>query len=244
MERTLNPLPPRSITLGDRELARVNVFMRRVYNWMAGGLALTALVAWWAQGTPAVMQALFNPATGSPSGLFWVLALAELGLVFGLSGLVQRMSAGTAGILFAVYAALNGLTISFIFLLYTSTSLVSTFLVCAGTFAVVSVWSYSTKRDLTRWGSFLFMGLIGIIIASLVNIFLKSPLLYWIVSYLGVGIFVGLTAYDTQQLKLMALTNDMGEEVAAKASIVGALKLYLDFINLFLLLLRIMGDRR
>ncbi|RJX35336.1 MAG: Bax inhibitor-1/YccA family protein [Desulfarculus sp.] len=243
MEKTLNPIPPRSITLGESELARVNVFMRRVYNWMAGGLALTALVAWWAQGTPAVVEALFNPTTG-PTGLFWILALAELGLVFGLSGLVQRMSAGTAGLLFAVYSALNGLTISFIFMIYTTGSLVSTFLVCAGTFAVASVWAYSTKRDLTRWGSFLFMGLIGIIIASLVNFFLKSPMLYWIVSYLGVGIFVGLTAYDTQQLKLMVLTNDMGEEVAAKASIIGALKLYLDFINLFLMLLRIMGDRR
>ncbi len=243
MERAFNQ-PGQPSVLGERDLARVNAFMRRVYNWMAGGLALTALVAWWAQGSEAVIGALFNPATGGPTMLFWVLCIAELGLVFGLSGMVHKMSAATAGILFAVYSALNGLTISFIFLIYTQASLVSTFLVCAGTFAIVSIWAYTTKKDLTGWGNFLFMGLIGIIIASVVNIFLASPAIYWIVSYVGVGIFVGLTAYDTQQLKLMALSNDMDGETAAKVSIIGALKLYLDFINLFLLLLRIMGDRR
>jgi uncharacterized protein len=243
MERAFNR-PGLPTTLSDRDLDRVNAFMRRVYNWMAGGLALTALMAFWAQGTPAVVNALFNPATGGPTMLFWVLCIAELGLVFGLSGMVHKMSASTAGILFAVYSALNGLTISFIFLIYTSSSLVSTFFVCAGTFAVVSVWAYTTKKDLTGWGSFLFMGLIGIIIASIVNMFLASSAIYWIISYVGVGIFVGLTAYDTQQLKLMALSNDMDEEVAAKVSIIGALKLYLDFINLFLLLLRVMGGRK
>lgn len=243
MEQTFSP-PPLPTTLSDRDIAQVNAFMRRVYNWMAGGLAITGLVAYWAQSSPSVINALFNPQTGGATMLFWVLMFAELGLVFGLSGMVHRMSSSTAALLFAVYSALNGLTISFIFLIYTSSSLVSTFLICAGTFAVVSVWAYTTKRDLTAWGSFLFMGLIGIVIASLVNMFLASPMLYWIISYIGIGVFVGLTAYDTQQLKLFALSGGAEGEMGQKASIIGALKLYLDFINLFLLLLRLMGDRR
>jgi FtsH-binding integral membrane protein len=236
------PQVPASLTSRQQEL--VSAFMRRVYNWMAGGLALTGLVAWWAQGSETVVQALFNPQTGGPTMLFWLLAIAELGLVFGLSGMVHRMSASTAGLLFGVYSALNGLTLSFIFLIYTQASLVSTFFITAGTFAVVSVWAYSTKKDLSGWGQFLFMGLIGIIIASIVNMFLASPMIYWIVSYLGVGIFVGLTAYDTQWLKSVALSGEMDEETGSKVAIIGALKLYLDFINLFLMLLRILGDRR
>ena len=146
--------------------------------------------------------------------------------------------------MFGLYSALNGLTLSFIFLVYTQSSLVSTFFITAGTFAVVSVWAYTTKRDLSGWGQFLFMGLIGIVIASLVNIFLASPMIYWIVSYVGVGIFVGLTAYDTQWLKQVALSGEMDAETGNKVAIIGALKLYLDFINLFLMLLRILGDRR
>ncbi len=243
MQTAFTP-PPLPVTLNARQQEVVSAFMRRVYNWMAGGLALTGLVAWWAQGSETVIQALFNPQTGGPTMLFWVLALAELGLVFGISGMVHRLSASTAGLLFAVYSAINGLTLSFIFLIYTQASLVSTFLITAGTFAVVSVWAYTTKRDLSGWGQFLFMGLIGIIIASLVNMFLASPMLYWIVSYIGVGIFVGLTAYDTQWLRQAALSGQMDEETGGKMAIVGALKLYLDFINLFLMLLRVLGDRR
>jgi len=236
------PQVPAILTSRQQEL--VSAFMRRVYNWMAGGLALTGLVAWWAQSSETVILALFNPQTGGPTMLFWLLAIAELGLVFGISGMVHRMSASTAGLLFVLYSALNGLTISFIFLIYTQASLVSTFFITAGTFAVVSVWAYSTKKDLSGWGQFLFMGLIGIIIASIVNMFLASPMIYWIVSYVGVGIFVGLTAYDTQWLKSVALSGEMDEETGGKLAIIGALKLYLDFINLFLMLLRILGDRR
>lgn len=236
------PQVPASLTSRQQEL--VSAFMRRVYNWMAGGLALTGLVAWWAQGTPAVVNALFNQQTGGPTGLFWLLAIGELALVFGLSGMINRMSASTAGLLFGLYSALNGLTLSFIFLVYTQASLVSTFFITAGTFAVVSVWAYSTKKDLSGWGQFLFMGLIGIVIASIVNIFLASPMIYWIVSYVGVGIFVGLTAYDTQWLKHVALSGEMDAETGNKVAVIGALKLYLDFINLFLMLLRILGDRR
>lgn len=234
------PPPPGAGVLG-HELAEVNAFMRRVYNWMAGGLALTGLVAWYTATTPAILRLLFTP-TG-PSMLFWILAIGELALVFVISGAINRLGSAVAGGLFILYSALNGLTISFIFLLYTGQSIVSTFLVTAGTFAAVSIWGYTTKRDLTGWGSFLFMGLVGIIIASVVNIFLRSPMMMWIVTYLGVGIFVGLTAYDTQQLKNLA-QGGLDEDAASKASILGALKLYLDFINLFLLLLRIFGSRR
>ncbi|MBU4563421.1 MAG: Bax inhibitor-1/YccA family protein [Desulfarculus sp.] len=243
MQTTFTP-PPLPAALSTQQQERVSAFMRRVYNWMAGGLALTGLVAWWAQSSEAVIGALFNPQTGGPTMLFWVLAIGELALVFGISGMINRLSSSTAGLLFGLYSALNGLTLSFIFLLYTQASLVSTFLITAGTFGAVSVWAYTTKRDLSGWGQFLFMGLIGIIIASVVNMFMASPMIYWIVSYVGVGIFVGLTAYDTQALKQIALSGQMDEETGNKMAIVGALKLYLDFINLFLMLLRVLGDRR
>jgi FtsH-binding integral membrane protein len=170
--------------------------------------------------------------------------VAQLGLVVYLSGWIQNMSASKAMGIFILYSGLTGLTFSFIFLAYTMSSIASTFMVTAGTFAAMSIYGYTTKKDLTSWGSFLFMGLIGIIIASVVNIFLGSETIYWLVTYAGVLIFVGLTAYDTQKIKEMNILGNEGTEEDTKEAISGALRLYLDFINLFLMLLRIMGDRR
>lgn len=219
----------------------VNDFVRSVYNWMAIGLALTGFVAFYVSNSPSMIRLIFGNSI-----LFFMIILAELGLVFAISGMVNKMSAGTATGLFVLYSALNGLTLSFIFLAYTRTSIVSTFFICAGTFVGCSVYGWVTKRDLTSWGGFLMMGLIGIIIASLVNMFLRSSGMSMIISYIGVIVFVGLTAYDTQKLKNMAMTQPAGLEagVVRKGAILGALSLYLDFINLFLMLLRIFGQGR
>jgi hypothetical protein len=178
--------------------------------------------------------------------LLFALIFVELGLVFAISGMVNRMSAGVATSLFVLYAALNGVTLSFIFLIYTHTSIVSTFFICGATFVGCSVYGWTTKKDLTSLGGFLMMGLIGIVIASLVNMFIQSSGMSLIISYIGVIVFVGLTAYDTQKLKNMALTQPAGLDggVIRKGAILGALSLYLDFINLFLMLLRIFGQSR
>jgi len=219
----------------------VNNFVRSVYNWMAIGLALTGLVALYVSSSPTMMRLIF----GNPL-VFFVIILAELGLVFSISARVNRMSAGTATSLFVIYSGLNGITLSFIFLAYTRTSIVSTFFICAATFIGCSIYGWSTKKDLTSWGGFLMMGLIGVIIASLVNMFIRSSAMSMMISYIGVLVFVGLTAYDTQKIKNMALTQPAGLEgaVVRKGAILGALSLYLDFINLFLLLLRIFGHSR
>jgi hypothetical protein len=208
---------------------------------MGVGLALTGVVAYLVAHTPAVRGLVFGNSL-----IFFGLIIAELALVFSISGMVNRMSAGTATSLFVLYAGLNGVTISFIFLVYAGASIVSTFFICAGTFVACSVYGWTTKKDLTSWGGFLMMGLIGIIIASLVNMFVQSSAVSMIVSYIGVFVFVGLTAYDTQKIKNMALTQPAGLEagVIRKGAILGALSLYLDFINLFLLMLRIFGGAR
>jgi FtsH-binding integral membrane protein len=219
----------------------VNDFVRSVYNWMGIGLALTGFMAFYVSSSPTMIRLIF----GNPI-IFFILILAELGMVFAISGMVNRMSAGTATSLFVIYSALNGVTLSFIFLAYTRTSIVSTFFICAGTFIGCSIYGWATKKDLTSWGGFLMMGLIGIIIASLVNIFIKSSAMSIIISYIGVFVFVGLTAYDTQKIKNMAMTQPAGLDnaVVRKGAILGALSLYLDFINLFLMLLRIFGQTR
>jgi len=208
---------------------------------MAIGLGLTGLMALFVSGNEAILRLVFANRM-----IFFGLIIVELALVFSISGMVNRMSAGTATALFVVYSALNGVTLSFIFLVYTRASIVSTFFICAATFLAFSVYGWRTKKDLTSWGSFLFMGLIGIIIASLVNMFIRSSAVSVIVSYIGVLVFVGLTAYDTQRLKNMALTQPDGLDgaVIRKGAILGALSLYLDFINLFLMLLRIFGQGR
>jgi FtsH-binding integral membrane protein len=207
---------------------------------MAIGLALTGFVAFYVASNPTLLNFIFRNQI-----LFFGLIIAELGLVFWISARIQNMQASTATAPFVLYSALNGATLSFIFILYTRASIASTFFVCAATFVACSIYGWTTKRDLTSLGGFLMMGLIGIIIASLVNIFFRSPAMHMIISYIGVLVFVGLTAYDTQNLKAMAASQpaDVGASAIRKGAILGALKLYLDFINLFLMLLRILGNR-
>ena len=219
---------------------RVNEFIRSVYNWMAIGLALTGFIAYYVANTPALLNLILGNQI-----LFFGLIIAELALVFTISARVHRMQASTATALFVLYSALNGATLSFIFIAYTRASIASTFFVCAATFIACSIYGWTTKRDLTSMGGFLMMGLIGIIIASLVNLFIRSSAMHMIISYIGVLVFVGLTAYDTQNLKAMAVSqpSDVGASALRKGAILGALKLYLDFINLFLMLLRILGNR-
>ncbi|MBW1892221.1 MAG: Bax inhibitor-1/YccA family protein [Deltaproteobacteria bacterium] len=219
----------------------VNSFIRSVYNWMAAGLAITGFVAFYVVNNDTLLQLIFGNQL-----IFFGLIIGELALVFTISARVNKMKASTATSLFILYAALNGATLSVVLLMYTMTSIASTFFICAGTFAVCSVYGMVTKRDLTGVGGFMFMGLIGIIIASVVNIFIQSSLLSMMISYIGVLIFVGLTAYDTQKLKNMALTQPAGLDAGTirKGAIMGALTLYLDFINMFLFLLHILGVSR
>lgn len=223
----------------DAVAAEQQRFMVRVYNWMTAGLAVTGVLAFYVSNSETMM----NIIHGNPIVPI-VLIVAQLGLVIYLSGWIQKMSASQATGVFMLYAGLTGLTFSFIFLAYTASSITSAFLVTAGTFAAMSVYGYTTKKDLTSWGSFLFMGLIGIIIASLVNMFLQNEAMHWIITYAGVLVFVGLTAYDTQKIKNMNILGNEGTDEDTREAIIGALTLYLDFINLFLMLLRIMGDRR
>ena len=220
-------------------IAISNTFFRKVYLWMTAGLAITALASFLMLSSASAQQLIFGNRM-----VFYGLIFAELGLVIAMSAAINRISAATATLMFLGYSALNGVTFAAIFLLYTNSSIASAFLVTAGTFGAMSVYGYATKRDLTGFGSFLFMGLVGIIIASVVNIFLQSEMIYWVTSYIGVFVFVGLTAYDTQKIKQIGQAGFASEEARHKAAILGALRLYLDFINLFLMLLRIMGNRR
>jgi hypothetical protein len=221
--------------------------MIRVYNYMLMGLALTGVFALGTfnlafQGTAGSYQltALGQTLFGSP--LMWLIVLAPLGMVLFLSFRIQKMSVGAAQMTFWVFAALMGVSLATIFAAYTATSITQVFFITAATFGAMSLWGYTTKRDLTGMGSFLFMGLIGIIIAMLVNIFLQSSALQFAVSVIGVLIFTGLTAYDTQKIKEMYYVGDDGT-VAGRKAIMGALSLYLDFINLFLMMLRLFGNR-
>jgi FtsH-binding integral membrane protein len=214
-------------------------FFPKVYGWMTAGLALTALAALFTLTSEGLLQLVFGNRM-----VFYGLIIGELGLVIALSAAINRISSLVATLMFLLYSALNGVTFAGIFLMYTSSSIASTFLVASGTFAAMGLYGYATKRDLTGWGSFLFMGLIGIVIASLVNIFLQSAMITWVTTYIGVFVFVGLTAYDTQKLKRIGEAGFADGETQKKAAILGALTLYLDFINLFLMLLRIMGNRR
>jgi FtsH-binding integral membrane protein len=217
---------------------RVNSFVRSVYNWMAAGLALTGFVAYFVASDPT----LFRMAQKG----FFLFAIGELALVLILSARINRLQATTATGLFLGYAFLNGVTFSYIFAIYTQTMIASTFFICAVTFGALSLYGWATKRDLTGVGSFMAMGLIGIIVASVVNIFVRSSGMQMIISYIGVIVFAGLTAYDTQTIKQMALSQPAGLDgaVARKGAIIGALKLYLDFILLFQYLLYIFGGRR
>lgn len=227
---------------------RVNSFVRSVYNWMGIGLALTGFTAYFVANSPSLMSMMFQVVGNrlQPTMLFYGLIIAELAMVFTLSARVAKMQASTATALFVGYSVLNGATLSSIFLIYTSASITSVFFICSGTFLATSAYGWMTKKDLTSIGQFMFMGLIGILIASVVNIFMQSSAMHMIISYIGVVVFVGLTAYDTQKIKYMAMSQpvDASGTMIRKGALLGALTLYLDFINLFLMLLRIFGDRR
>lgn len=227
-----------SISISHHQQEAVSVYFSKVYMWMSGALGLSAVVAWKTANSPVYMNYLLEH-----QGLFYLLIFAELGLVIWLSWGIRKMSFLTAMSAFVLYSALTGLTLSTVLLIYTAASISKVFILSAGLFGVMALYGYTTKKDLTSWGSFLIMSLIGIILASLVNLFFHSPAIEWIVTYAGIIIFMGLTAYDNQKLKAFALMGD-NKETFGKLVILGALTLYLDFINLFLHLLRVFGDRR
>ena len=215
-------------------------YMLGVYNYMAFGLAITGLIAFLTANIAATNLAFAQLVYGSP--LRWVIMLAPLGMVFLLSFRVGKMSLSATQASFWIFAALMGLSLSSIFLVFTGNSIARVFFITAASFGALSIYGYTTKKDLSGWGSFLFMGLIGIIIASLVNLFIGSSAIQFAISVIGVLVFAGLTAYDTQQIKEMYYAGD-NAEVSGKKSIMGALRLYLDFINLFIMLLHLFGNR-
>lgn len=226
----------------DQELFLSSAFpalMRKVYVWMTLALVLTGATAYGVATSPGLLMAL---ATNKV--LFFGLIIAEFALVFGVSGAINRLSLTTATLMFVAYSVINGALLSFIFLAYTMSSITSVFFITAGTFAVMAIFGYTTKKDLTSIGRILFMALIGIIIATLVNMFVGSEGMSMIISYVGVLIFVGLTAYDSQKIKEMLLAHGVEGEQGQKLALLGALTLYLDFINLFIYLLRILGSKR
>lgn len=213
--------------------------MRKVYVWMSLALVITGFAAYYVATSPAILSLIFGNKV-----VFFGLIIAELALVFGISGAINKLSLTTATLLFVLYSIVNGVTLSSIFLVYSMESIASVFFITAITFAVMALYGYFTKKDLTSWGRLLFMALIGIIIASIVNIFVASTGFNLIISYVGVLIFVGLTAYDSQKIKEMLLMAPDAGETMQKIALLGALSLYLDFINLFLNLLRIIGSSR
>ena len=215
------------------------VLMRKVYVWMTLALAITGMTAYYVATSPTIIGAIL-----SNSVLFYGLIIAEFALVLGLSAAINRLSLFSATLMFILYSVVNGATMSFIFLLYEMTSIATVFFITAGTFGAMAVVGYTTKKDLTSMGRILFMGLIGLVIASLVNIFLKSSGMTLVLSYVGVIIFVGLTAWDSQKIKYMLMQAPDVSEGTQKLALLGALTLYLDFINLFIYLLRIFGKRR
>jgi FtsH-binding integral membrane protein len=228
---------PTPLVRADAQL-RQSSFLGQVYAWMTAGLLITSAVAAYAASAPIVLNLIYgNPVT------IWILFIAQIGLVIGLSAAIDRLAPLAAVGLFIAYAALNGLTLSAIFLVYTDTSIAQTFLATAATFGVMSLYGATTKRDLSTVGNLLVMALIGLIIGSVVNVFWANSVLYWFITYLGIAVFIGLTAWDTQEIKRMS-QQAYDDTTAQRVAIIGALKLYLDFINLFVLLLRSLGSRR
>lgn len=225
-----------TIALEKKKSAQMAVF-RQVYIWMSLALFITGITALIVANNNSLIYSLMSNQL-----LFWVLIIGEVVMVAVLAARIHKLSLATATVMFIAYSIINGVTMSLLFLLYTSESIASTFFITAGTFGAISAYGYFTKKDLSSLGSILIMALVGILIASLVNIFLESSTLYWIISYVGVAIFVGLTAYDTQKIKESIMNSDVNE-TAYKIALMGALELYLDFINLFIYLLRIFGDR-
>lgn len=214
-------------------------FVLKVYSWMMAGLMVTGIMALFTVNFDPLLQFVVTFRFGMLG-----LVAVQLGLVVWLSARVEKMSATTATMIFLGYSALTGVTLSVLFIIYTAASLATAFFTTAGMFGVMSAYGYMTKRDLTGLGTFLMMGLVGLVIASIVNMFLQNSTVYWITSYIGIFIFVGLTAFDAQKIKAMSQLSLQGGEAEQKGAIIGALRLYLDFINLFLLLLRVMGNRR
>jgi uncharacterized protein len=223
--------------------AGLRSYMLKVYNYMASGVLLTGVVAL-IFANSSLINLVANPATGQPTMLFWVVLFAPLALVFGLSFGINRISATTAQTMFWAYAALIGVQFSTLFLVYTGVSIAQTFFAVAAAFVGLSLWGYTTKKDLSGFGTFLIMGVVGLFIAMLINIFLRSPAMNLAISAIGVLLFAGLTAYDTQKIKSIYFSVAGNTEAMAKSAVIGALNLYLDFINMFLFLLRFMGDRR
>ena len=228
----------------------LRAYMLKVYNYMTTGLLLTGLVAYFFGKASIITNELGQIIGITPIGamlfgspLKWVVMLAPLGFVFYLSAKINKMSVSSAQITFWIFSAIMGLSLASIFIVYTQASIARVFFISSGTFAAMSLYGYTTKKDLTKLGGFLFMGLIGIIIASLVNLFFQSSALHFAISVIGVLVFVGLTAYDTQSIKNMYYAGD-SESVGGKKALMGALRLYLDFINLFIMLLRLFGQRR
>jgi uncharacterized protein len=215
---------------------RIVAFLRAAYGWMCAGLAITAVTAWFVSSSPSLLQTIRS------GPLYLVLVVAQLGIVYVLSARVQRLSASTASWLFIGYSVLTGVTLSFLMLVYTGETLTSTFVVAAGMFGAMAAYGTVAKRSLAGWGQFLFMGLIGVVIASIVGLFWHNDGLQFVISFIGVIVFTGLAAYDAQRLKSMALMTSAGE--SGSYAIVGALALYLDFVNLFLMLLRLQGGGR
>jgi uncharacterized protein len=229
----VNATIPAALSIPDR----VGAFLTAVYGWMCAGLAITAGTAWLVARSPALVNAI-----AANRLVFWGLMIAQLGIVFFLSARVQRLAASTASLLFVLYSALTGVTMSFVLLAFTGESVATTFLVTAGMFGALAAYGTLTRRSLAGLGQFLFMGLIGVVLASVVGLFWHSDALQFVISFIGVIVFTGLAAYDAQRLKAMALTTPEGQ--LGSYAIVGALALYLDFVNLFLFLLRFMGSRR
>ncbi len=238
----------RVATTGARTVAideGLRAYMSKIYATMSAGLLITALVAWAVGSNDALLSVLRDPITLRPNILGWIVMFAPLIMVFTMGAMINRLSAAGAQLFFYTFAAVMGLSISWIFAVFTGISIAQTFLVTAIAFAGLSLWGYTTKKDISGWGSFLIMGVIGLIVASIVNIFLGSPAIMFAISVLGVLIFAGLTAYDTQKLKVMYLQHVQhgDQEWIGKAAIMGALSLYLDFINMFMFLLQFLGNR-
>ncbi len=214
------------------------ILMRKVYLWMTLALVITGITAYGVANSPGILRAIYENQM-----LFWILVIAEFGLVIGVSAAINRLSLTTATLMFILYSVINGALMSYIFLAYTASSIATVFFITAGTFGAMTLIGYTTKTDLSSMGKFLFMALVGLVIATLVNLFIKSDGLTMILSYVGVLVFVGLTAWDSQKIKQMLLQAPDAGESAQKLALLGALTLYLDFINLFIYLLRIFGKR-
>ena len=241
-----NTLPSQQtgpIVLGPEGIASVRTFMANVFSYMTMALVISGVMAWWFGNDLTKLQYLIDFNTGSHTVLGWVVMFAPLALVFVMGGMVNRMSAMAMLITFIAFSLIMGISLSYIFLIYSLASIANVFFITAAVFGVMAIAGYTTKTDLTKLGSILMIGLIGIVIASLVNMFMKSDTMSYVVSIIGVVVFTGLTAYDTQKLKRMGEQVATGSETAQKMALMGALSLYLDFINLFLMLLRLFGRR-